>query len=105
MTVTIADIQTYLRLPSILEASEQGLITSLIASAEDYIKDVTGKSFSGDSLDSETVVNCNIYNLAVKMLVAHWYDNRGAATEKPVSDLPYTLDCLINTLKLSTNYE
>lgn len=100
MTVTIADIQQYLRLPSTLEEAERQLITSLIASAEEYIRNTTGKA-----LVPSSAVDYNIYHLAVKMLVAHWYDNRGAATEKPVSDLPYTLTCLVNSLSLCGTYE
>jgi uncharacterized phiE125 gp8 family phage protein len=36
---------------------------------------------------------------AIKLLVGHWYDNRSAATEKPMSDIPFGVTVLVGNYR------
>ena len=73
----IIEIKTYL---NIEHNEDDVLITSLQLAAEAYLKN------AGISVNYEN----ELYNLAVKMLVGHWYDNReviGKGYEIPYSFL------------------
>lgn len=64
--------------------SEDSFITSLIVSAENYIKNATGKTF--DSANE-------LYKLAIKMLLSHWYTKREIVGK--ADKLAYSLDSIL----------
>lgn len=66
MAVTLKQIKDYLRIDEDLTEDDE-LIGSLIEAATDYLEQTTGKKYSDNS---------QLFVLAVKMLVAHWYENR-----------------------------
>ena len=92
------EIKGYLRL-EISFTEDDNILNSLLLSAESYIKNVTGKKFEDNSND-----NNDLYKLAVHMLVTHWYDNRGAVSDKPVSELPFSLQHIIFHLSMCGAY-
>lgn len=96
----LEQVKKYLRLESD-DTDQDALLEGFISGAEDFIKNTTGKLFADDSAGKPE----SLYILAIQMLVAHWYDNRGAASEKNVSDLPYSLNAVIQHLSLSSSYE
>lgn len=86
----------YLRLDEI--SDEWILIESLILSAEEYLKNATGFTF--DTVIPERA------KLIVKLMVSHWYENRGLLTTAPnVNKIPYTIDILISQLTYSHTEE
>lgn len=88
--ITLAEAKSYLRVDT---TAEDDLITSLISAAADYILECTGKEDDGSSL----------YALCEKILVAHWYENRGAVTNG-VTELPHSLQAMLTHIKLSGKY-
>ncbi len=65
---------------------EESLITSLIEVAKIYLSNAGVTKTSGD-----------LYELAIKMLVTHWYENREIIGKS--DKFPYSLDSIITQLK------
>ena len=65
-------------------------LTSLVSAAEVYL---TNAGIAANETNA-------LYCLAVKMLVLHWYDNRGAVTVGTITKtLEYSLQSIISQLK------
>ncbi|MGB9813525.1 MAG: head-tail connector protein [Thermovenabulum sp.] len=88
MILTLEEAKKFLRVD---DDAEDVLIQGLITSAEEYIKNATGKTF--DSANE-------LAKLACKLLVAHWYENRGidlaGINTKKIS---FSLDVILTQLK------
>jgi len=83
MTITLEETKKYLR---IAYSNDDAYIESLITMAKQLIKEQTGVEYK----DSDEV-----YKIAVFQAVAHFYDKRESYSEKSITTVPYTLDCLI----------
>ncbi len=79
------ELKLYLRVDS---SDEDTLIAELQAAAEEYLVN------AGVAKDYER----GTYKLAIKILVSHWYDNRGLAGSIS-KQLEYSLSSLISQLK------
>jgi uncharacterized phage protein (predicted DNA packaging) len=92
----IDDIKTYLRIDEDLVDDDE-LIQSLIDAAVEYIRNQTGKQYTK---------NDNVWNVCIRLLVAHWYGNRQLNPAKPgnLSEFPHSVSALINHIALCQNY-
>lgn len=96
MAVTLEQVKEYLRIDEDLIEDDE-LISSLIEAATDYMEQTTGKKYNDNS---------QLYVLAVKMLVAHWYENRSIfSTKTNVNNLPHSIEAIINHISLASKYE
>lgn len=75
--MTLNDVKLYLRVDGY---DEDDVIQSLIDAAKEFIKTGTGATFSDTNAR---------HVLTLKMLVAHWYDNRGLVGS--TTELPFTV--------------
>lgn len=75
--MTLNDVKLYLRVDGY---DEDDVIQSLIDAAKEFIKTGTGVTFT--DTDARHV-------LTLKMIVAHWYDNRGLIGS--AAELPFTI--------------
>ena len=91
--LTLEEAKLYLRVESNVTV-EDDLISALISAAADYIANATGKPDN----DSE------LYKLCEKILVAHWYENRGTATTANIIEMPHTVQAILTHIKLSGAY-
>ena len=86
--ITLAETKQYLR---IAYSNDDTFITSLVTMAKQLIKEQTGVEYTnGDE----------VYKIAVFQAVAHFYDKRESYSEKSITTVPYTLDCLIKHIGL-----
>lgn len=92
--ITLEEAKVYLKVESNV-TDEDELITALISAASEYIQNATGKADSGSK----------IYELCEKILVAHWYENRGVATTANIIEMPHTVQAMLAHIKLSAAYE
>lgn len=91
MIMQLSDAKEFLRIETSF-SDEDSLITSLLLAGESYMENATGKKFSGTN---------ELAKLCLKMLIAHWYENRGVVTfNNANSKLPYGVDCLLSQLSL-----
>ena len=92
--MTLDEVKVYLKLDDDLTEDDE-LITGLIDAAKTYIEDSTGKSYQDTQL----------YNLAVKMIVAHWYENRQVISNKTVvNELPQSFFSIVAQIQWSSRY-
>ena len=92
--ITLEEAKVYLKVESNV-TDEDELIEALISAASEYISNATGKADSGSE----------IYNLCERILVAHWYENRGVATTANIIEMPHTVQAMLAHIKLSAAYE
>lgn len=96
MAVTLEQAKEYLRIDEDLTEDDE-LIGSLIEAATDYLEQTTGKKYSDNS---------QLFVLAVKMLVAHWYENRSVfSTKTNVNNLPHSIEAIITHISLAQYYK
>ena len=79
----LEEIKNYMRID---EDYDDNLINSLIEAANLYMVNAGVKSFEND-----------LYKLAIKMLVLHWYENREVIGE--AKKLAFSLDNIITQLQ------
>ena len=95
MAVELTDLKEFLRIDDDI-TEDDVLITSLGTAAVSYLEQTTGKTFVSDS---------ELFCLAEKQLVLHWYENRSAFTTKTnVNALPNHLQAIITHIALSSLY-
>ena len=81
--ILIEEIKLYLRLD---HDEEDGLLDGLLSSATEYLKNAGCVVTEGE-----------LYNLAIKMIVLHWYENREVIGIG--NKVPFGLDNIIFQLK------
>lgn len=81
------ELKEYLRIDS---ADEDMLLSTLVTAAEDFLKNAgVIQDYTND-----------LYKLAVKLLVSHWYENRQVEQHgRYVAKLSFSLDTIITQLK------
>lgn len=77
------EIKHYLRIGHDID---DPYLLELINFAKKFIEEQTGVSYSE---------NDEVYKIAVKQAVAHFYDKRESVSDKSNVVVPYTMDCLI----------
>jgi uncharacterized phage protein (predicted DNA packaging) len=85
--LNVNELKKYLRVD---EDDDYDLIEDLQLAAEEYL------TIAGISKNYEM----KLYALAIKLLVAHWYDNRMIHSNKEQVKLSFGLDEIIMQLKL-----
>jgi len=94
--MTLLDsVKEYLRIDSDMEEDVQ--INALITAAKKYISEQSGKKYMEDD---------EVWNICIKLLVAHWYDNRVLHPNKPgqLATNSHTVDALISHISLCSDY-
>ncbi len=72
----------------------------LFDSAVQLAESATGKKFEITDDEAESP----LYWLAIKQIVLHWYDNRGAVADKALVDIPLSATELLNHIALSSDF-
>lgn len=95
MAVTLEQAKNYLKLDSDIVEDDE-LITSLIDAAANYVEQSTGKKNAGNPT----------YDLCIKLLVAHWYENRAIYSAEPgaINDIPHSVTQLLIHIASSSAY-
>lgn len=91
--ITLEEAKVYLKVESNV-TEDDALISALIQAASEYISNATGKADEG----------LKIYDLCEKLLIAHWYENRGTATTANIIEMPHTVQAMLTHIKLSGAY-
>lgn len=99
--MNVTPIADYLRLT---DDSETALLEEIVLSAELFIQRVTGKTQVVVGGTASPIADDLIYQRALKVLSAHWFENRGAESETALHKLSFSLQHLINFITLSGEY-
>ncbi|MGL5191334.1 MAG: head-tail connector protein, partial [Cetobacterium sp.] len=76
----LEEVKLYLR---VYDDSDDLEINSFIIAAENYLKN--------SGINTEILVENELYKLTIKMLVSHWYDNRGIETSNNMNEISLSL--------------
>lgn len=89
--MTLEELKLFLRVDG---TDEDSLIEGLQLSAERYLRNAgVNKDYTDE-----------LYKLAIKLLVGHWYENRNVETiGKNISKIAFSLDAIIFQLKYTQN--
>lgn len=93
----LTDIKEFLKIDN---DAEDALLDSLLVAAESYIKQTTGKTLKGTA----AINTDELYNLCVKLMVAHWYENRAVQSPTSLVNFDYSVQALINHISLCGDY-
>ena len=92
MPLTLSDVKQYLRIDF---DSDDTYISQLIDMSKSYIKEQTGKTYTAGN---------KVYEQAILLMVAGFYDNRTPFTEKAVNETNcMSLKCMLNHIGM-VNY-
>lgn len=99
MALSLEDVKLYLRVDS---DAENDLIRELMDAAASMIKNQTGKAkYQADTGTLKPIEDNTLFMLCIKMLVEHWFDNRGMTTySNATGDVPYSVKEIINHISL-----
>lgn len=106
--MTLAELKLYLRVGD----NEDELIQALLTSATSYINQQTGKTkkLTGE-VDPETlfpitadISTDELYNHAIKLMCAHWYEHRGIEVAGTVTRITHSVDALVNHIAVCGDY-
>lgn len=96
--LTAADIKLYLRVD---HSADDALIGALLTAATSYINNQTGKTLQGGT----TAINLDpVFQLGVKLLCAHWYENRGVEIQGNPTKISHSVDAIIQHIALCGDY-
>ncbi len=87
------------------DADVNTFITGLITAATTYIYGQTGKTKY--TKKDGTVIDIDqeeLYNICLKMLIAHWYENRGPQIAGTYTRIDHSVDALVNHIALCGDY-
>ncbi|MGL5271850.1 MAG: head-tail connector protein [Selenomonadaceae bacterium] len=84
----LEDIKLYLRVDG---ADEDALISSLQTAAIQYLQETTGKTYDAAN---------ELQNMLIKLLVAHWYENR-VANDGGSTEVPHSITALMIHISLT----
>ena len=99
--MTLSDVKLYLRVDT---TADDELITSLMTAADSFIKQQTGKTKVVGSEVEAAISTDELYNLCVKLMVAHWYENRAVQSPTTLTNFDYSVQALINHISLCGDY-
>lgn len=86
-------IKKYLRIDF---DGDDAYIADLVTLSKNFIKEQTGVEYSANDF---------VYNQAVLLMVAHFYDNRSPLSEKAVVNVPFSLECMIKHIGMRGSYD
>ena len=105
--MTLDDMKLYLKVDA---DEEEDIISSLMTAAESFIQKTTGKTQIATGVDELGVTTYaaistdELYNTCVKMLVAHWYENRAVQATTQLNDFSYSVQTIINHISQCGDY-
>ena len=107
--MTLEEAKLYLRVDM---DDDDTLIQALITAAESYIAQQTGKTKILAGADEngqpiyEDIKESELWKLAVKLLLAHWYENRGVETSGRVTatKISHSVDALVKHIAMCGDY-
>ncbi|WP_427340644.1 head-tail connector protein [Caloranaerobacter sp. DY30410] len=85
----ISEVKEFLRLEQ--DYTEEDIfLNSLIVAAKEYIKNATSLDYDDTN---------ELYKLAIKILVTHWYENREAISERKTDKIAFSLNSILTQLQ------
>lgn len=102
MPLSLEDIKLYLRVD---DDAEDALISAQLAAAESYIKGKLSKTQRLSDGEPLAIEDDPLYQQCVKLMVAHWYENRSiTAIGTTVAGIKHTVDAILTHIEGCGDY-
>jgi len=103
--MTITEIKSYLR----VDGSDNDVdLSAFLLAATKYINGKTGKSQVNIVVDglvtTADISTDELYNLCIKIMVAHWFENRGVEIVGTLTKITHSVDSIVNHIAMSGDY-
>lgn len=103
--MNINEVKEYLRITN----DDDTLLTALIIAAEQYVMSVTKKTkvivTNSDGIqETNDIKNDSLFQQCVKLLVCHWYENRGVEFAGSTSRISFSVDAIVSHITISGDY-
>jgi len=102
MALALATAKNYLRVTG---TADDTLITALMAAAGQFIDQCTGKTKKVIGTTETAISEDGLYQQAILILLAHWYENRGEQLPQTLNEVDYATKALINHITLCGVYQ
>lgn len=100
MQITVEEVKNYLKVEN---DEDDNLISSLIIAAMQYCEVFLGRPITeGKMTDENRWEVPEPVRIAIYMLVAHWYENRGVMADKLSGEIAYSVSALLWPYRLIT---
>ncbi len=104
--MTLDEVKLYLRVDG---TADDALITGLITAAAKYIDGQTGKTQvktgEVDGVATYGPISADaLYILANKIMIAHWYENRGIKIAGTLTDIPHSAEAIVQHIAMCGDY-
>lgn len=99
MIITLQEVKEYARID--IDEDDQ-LLRTLIASAEEYLKNATGKEYP-EKDESGQAINYTLEKIYLQQLVAYWYEQRsivGSGKSVPAGSIPEDFSYMAKSIML-----
>lgn len=101
MLITLEEVKQYARIDI---DDDDKLLETMIASAEEYLKNATGKEYPETDEDGNKI-NYELEKIYLQLLIAHWYEQRspagnGKSNGGVVEDFSFMAKSIMLQLKL-----
>ena len=96
----LAEIKEYLRVET---DEEDTLLSSLFFSAKGLAESRTGKPFKIDKINDDDGLY-SLYFIAIKLMVANWYENRNDTVSTTVNEIPNNSKHILRHIALCGDY-
>lgn len=97
----LEQVKSYLRVDGF--SSDADISALMIASAS-YIKRMTGKTKVMVDGSIRKIEEDETYNLACKIIIAHWFENRGVEVPGALNKITHSIDSLVTHIALCSDY-
>ena len=92
----LSDVKAYLRVDHDLDDSS---IQDMLTAAEGYLRRLCQPFLDGEGDPLPLADLPADFQMAIKQLVGHWYDRRGATDFKQQHELPFCVNALIASFR------
>lgn len=102
-TTRLDAMKSYLRIDEDM-VEEDELLQRLMASADEYIRQQTGKTQVKSEDTYVDIHKSPLYNQTLQIIVSHWYENRGIQTPGSLTDISYSAEMLLSHIAMSGEF-
>ena len=103
-SISLDEVKIYLHVDSDVE---NALIESQMSAADRYISGKISKTQVYLSTGEDgikvygPIADDSLYQQCIKLMVAHWYENREASTDLKLSEVPFAVEAILNRHKVA----
>lgn len=101
MALSLDQVKSFLRVET---DEDDNLLTAQMTAAVNYLKGQISKTKVTRSNETKPIEDDELFQHAVKLMVAHWYENREIQSGRSLSDVAHTVDAIVQHIEVCGDY-